>query len=355
VYIPFWRKNMPHPLLWSAVASVVGLAFAGVIYEERSRRKDARYLPPLGQLIDVGGHRLHLLAKGADGPTVVIEQGAGGPSLAWFGLQAEIAQFARVCLYDRAGYQWSDPVAGPRLIEDRVKDLYALLVKAAVPEPYVLVGHSYGGFLVRLFARDHRDSVAGLVLVDTPEEGVYFRREVLSRYSQIAGMLVAMKFLSRMGLPRLLNRWLADRTSDLPPQVSDRLNAGMVRREYFAAASDDITSLRRASHWLSNPGVLGSLGHLPLVVITHGQPFPGPFAVLENGWREGQERLAALSTNSELLVAEKANHIIHHDDPKIVVDAIRRVVTAVRTGEPLHAITQNQTDPRVVIQSNSTE
>ncbi len=327
-----------HSFLYFAVAVIVGFLFAGAAYEERCRRRDAQRYPQLGQLIDVGGHRLHLLSKGTEGPTVVIEQGAGGPSIAWFGLQEEIAQFARVCIYDRAGYQWSDSVPGARSLEDRVKDLYALLVKAAVPGPYVLVAHSYGGFLVRLFAREHRESVAGLVLIDTPDEGVYFRREALSRYSQIAWMLGVMKLLSAVGLPRLLTRWLARRDNDLPSPVSGQVNSGMVRSEYFAAARDDIASLKRASPWLREPGALGMLGDLPVVVITHGQSFPGPFAVLEKSWREGQQRLAALSTNSELIVADRANHMIQHNDPEIVVDAIRRVVCAVRAGELLSTV-----------------
>ncbi len=160
---------------------------------------------------------------------MVVEQGAGGPSLAWFDLQEEIAHFACVCLYDRAGYQWSDPVPAPRSVEDRVKDLYTLLVKADLPRPYVLVAHSYGGFLVRLFARDHRDIVAGLVLIDTPDEGVYFRDAVLARYSQIAWVMMAMKFLSTVGVPRLLNRWFANREIDAAPRMRAQINSGMVR------------------------------------------------------------------------------------------------------------------------------
>ena len=203
-------------------------------------------------------------------------------------------------------------------------------MKAVIPGPYILVAHSYGGFLVRLFARDYPETVAGLVLIDTPDEGVYFRREVLSRYSQIAAVMTAMRFLSLIGLPRMLSRFTASRESESPSPVNAQLIAGTVRREYFAAASDDIASLKRASSWLSQPGALGTLADLPLVVLSHGQPFPGPFAVLENGWREGQERLAKLSTNGSLRIAENANHMVHQDDPKIVVDAIQRAGTAVR-------------------------
>jgi len=306
-------------LLSSAIAACLGLLAAGFLYERRSRRIDALRFPPMGKLIDIGGRRLHLLEKGTAPPSVVIEQGAGGPSLAWFAVQEQISQFARVCLYDRAGYQWSDEAAAPRSMADRVNDLHALLVNAQLPEPYILVGHSYGGFLVRLFARQYPESVAGLVLVDAPHEDVYFQREVLAFYRKVTWMLRAMKTLSRFGLPRFLSRRFARPDPGLPPAVSERLAAMTVRREYFAAAIDDVRSIQPSEHF-------GPLGDLPVTVITHGQPFPGPFAVLEKGWRAGQERLAALSTNGALLVAEKANHMIHMDEPDMIVAAVRSVI-----------------------------
>jgi pimeloyl-ACP methyl ester carboxylesterase len=317
--------------------ALLALMTAGVIYEKLSRQRDARRFPPLGRLVDVGGHRLHILCKGTEGPTVVIEQGAGGPSLTWLGLQQQISEFARVCVYDRAGYQWSNAVSLPRTIESRVKDLHSLLTEAGVPAPYVLVGHSYGGFLVRLFAREYPSQVAGLVLVDTPHELGYCRREVLSMYSKFRWVMRAMKQLSRFGLPRILTRLFAKPDPSLPPGISEQINAFMVRREYFAAASDDIASLQRATDWLVKPDAFSDLGDLPIAVITHGQPFPGPFAVLEKDWREGQERLAALSTNSVLVVAEKSNHMIHNDEPEIVIDAIGSVLVRARSRELIRA------------------
>ena len=103
-----------------------------------------------------------------------------------------------------------------------------------------------------------------------------------------------------------------------------------VRPAEYSAAGDDLASLQLVALPMGNFGGVGSLGDLPLAVVTHGQPFPGPFFILENGWSEGQARLAALSTNSLLIRANNSNHMIQIDEPELVVDAIRRVHTAAR-------------------------
>jgi len=155
------------------LAALLGLtASAEAICEARDRVR----FPPPGQMIDIGGRRLHILCKGtAPGPTIVIEQGAGSPSILWWPIQDKVAAFARVCTYDRAGYLWSDPAKTVRTLEDRVADLHALLAGAKIPAPYILVGHSFGGPLVRLYAHLHPTEIAGMVLVDTTEEGVILR------------------------------------------------------------------------------------------------------------------------------------------------------------------------------------
>jgi pimeloyl-ACP methyl ester carboxylesterase len=169
-----------------------------------------------------------------------------------------------------------------------------------------------------------------MVLVDTPHERSYFRREVLSLYSKFAWVLGLMKTLSLFGVPRLVSRWTAKADPSVPADVTAQINAGMVRRESLAAAIDDLRSCKKALPWILEPDALGNLGDKPLSVITHGQPFPGPFAVLEDGWREGQERLLALSTNSRLIVADKANHMIHIDQPQVIVEAVRSVIESSR-------------------------
>ena len=230
-------------------------------------------------MVAIGEHRLHLLCKGTVGPTVIIEQGAGEPAIFWWPVQAKVSAFARVCTYDRAGYGWSDPVRASRTIQERAEELHTLLVNAAVPGPFILVGHSYGGFIVRWFAREYRDQVAGLVLVDTAEEGSIFREDVLDLYSGVRMFPRVMALAARFGLPRLLRLCFP----------SLRAQLSLVKPGEFAATADDLASLERVKPPLSEPGGFGTLGDLPLIVVEHGQPFPGPFALLEKYWAAGQK------------------------------------------------------------------
>jgi pimeloyl-ACP methyl ester carboxylesterase len=296
---------------------------AGYIYERISETRDARRHPAPGQMVAVGDHRLHLLCKGTVGPTVIIEQGAGEPAMFWWPVQEKVSAFARVCLYDRAGYGWSDPVRASRTIQERAEELHTLLVNAAVPGPFILVAHSYGGFIVRWFAREYRDQVAGLVLVDSAEEGSIFRDDVLDFYSRVRMFPRVMAFAARFGLPRVLRRCFPSLRAQLP----------FVKPDEFAATADDLASLHRVKPPLCEPGGFGTLGDLPLIVVEHGQPFPGPFALLEKYWAAGQNRLAALSTKGELILAQKSNHMIHLDQPDLVVNAIQRVHAAARAVE----------------------
>jgi len=140
-------------VLWTAIVIVVVVA-AALIGERMCEARDRHRYPPPGRIVDIGGRRIHLHCQGdAPGPTVVIEQGVASPTIVWRPVEAAIAKFARVCTYDRAGFLWSDPAAPGRSLDDRVADLHALLKRAEVRAPYVLVGHSFGGLLLRRFAR----------------------------------------------------------------------------------------------------------------------------------------------------------------------------------------------------------
>jgi pimeloyl-ACP methyl ester carboxylesterase len=303
-----------------ALSSGVVLLTAGYVYEKAAEWKDKKVHPALGRIVAVGSHKIHLLCKGSGAPTVVIEQGAGEPSRLWWPVQDKVTEFASVCTYDRAGYGWSEPAAPGRTIAGRAEELHTLLTNASIPEPYILVAHSYGGFIVRCFARNHPDQTAGLVLVDTPEETAFFRREVLNFYSRLRFMNSAVELVARLGVLRLLGHLFP----------LDHVGFSFVRPAEYSAAGDDLASLQLVGPPTGNFGGVGSLGDLPLAVVTHGRPFPGPFFILEKGWSEGQTRLAALSTNGLLIPANNSNHLIHMDEPELVLDSIRRVHAAAR-------------------------
>jgi pimeloyl-ACP methyl ester carboxylesterase len=307
-------------ILGMGVLIVVLVPLAGFIYALVADARDRRIESSPGRLVDVGGRRLHVycsLPKSAavSGPTVVIEQGAGEPARLWWPIQEQVADFARVCTYDRAGYGASDPVSAPRSIDDRATDLHALLVAASIPSPYVLVAHSYGGFIIRRFADRYPALAAGLVLVDTPEEVYFFRPEILDFYTKASRMMKIAGVAAKLGVLRLAAKYWSLDAFGLP----------FVRAAEYSATVDDIDSLQRIDGAMVRSGGFGSLQAKPLAVITHGQAFPEPFAILEKGWSAGQSRLAALSTAGELIVAEKSNHMIQHDQPELVVETIRRV------------------------------
>jgi pimeloyl-ACP methyl ester carboxylesterase len=316
---------------------LVGLAavlLAAYVVEKLIERSDRKRYPAPGRLVDVGGRRLHLFSQGdAAGPTVVIEQGTASPSLVWWPVQAAIAKFARVCTYDRAGYLWSDPAASGRILEDRVADLHALLERAKVPGPYILVGHSLGGLLMRRFAQAHPKLVAGIVLVDAPNEAVMFRPAVARFYQQGLQMQKVMGVLARFGLVRAFARFMPmAMLPDDPMGYSLCVTPG-----HAAAAADEFQAMANVSEQMRSPEPPGSLGDRPLLLLTHGIPFPPMAAVMEEGWAEGMQELARLSTNSEVIVATKSNHLVHVDEPELVIESVRRVHAAARDGLPLVA------------------
>lgn len=308
--------------LIALAALLFALAAAGYALEKIAEARDRRRFPPPGRLVDIGGRRLHLACLGSgSGPTVVIEQGAGSPSITWWPVQARIANFARVCTYDRAGYLWSDPAPRGRSLADRVADLRTLLERAEIPPPYVLVSHSFGGFLARAYARAHPQEVAGMVLVDTPHESTVLQRSFLGYLRQGARMQSLVAGAARLGLVRLLGR-------HVPMLLLPDSAAGYAlcaRPQHAQLLADDLRSLLADAEKL---GALGSLGDRPLIVLTHGIPFPGSAADAEKGWQEGQRKLAELSRQSELIVAARSNHMIYLDEPEVVVEAIRRVHAA---------------------------
>jgi pimeloyl-ACP methyl ester carboxylesterase len=207
-------------LVIGLIALVVLVAVVALAYQAIASARNARRFPPPGKLVDVGGYRLHIhsTGDGGPGPTVVLDAGWLDCSLNWCLVQPEVAKFARVCAYDRAGMGWSDVGPLPRDSRQIVRELHMLLKNAGVPGPYVLVGHSFGGGNVRLFAHEYPQEVAGLVLVDSVAEDQWPRlpEQVKRLYAWMQQQLEGGRPLSKFGIIRYFNLFYLRSNLKLP-------------------------------------------------------------------------------------------------------------------------------------------
>jgi pimeloyl-ACP methyl ester carboxylesterase len=247
-------------------------------------------------VVDIGGTSLHIHCVGEGTPIVVLDSGLGNDGGVWGDVLPDISHFTRACVYDRAGMGYSSPPSSkPHTNRQMARELHALLGKAELRGPYVLVGHSMGGMNVRLFASDHLDEVAGMVLVDAVTD------EQASRYWALMPEAAIAEFRSQLGkLPEGLD--------------FDTWTAG-------------IDDMRRSSR---------SIGDKPLVVLTRGKEesppgaSPEQAALMLRNWHEMQAQLPRLSTNSAQIVAINSHHFIQWEAPKLVSASIREVVAASR-------------------------
>ena len=272
---------------------------------------------PTGELVDIGGRRLHIDCKGdAKGPVVIFEAGLSQfTAHSGYGKAQElIAPFARVCTYDRAGFGWSDQAAGARTQQDMVEDMHKLLAAKKLKGPFVLVGHSMGGLYARLYAKQYPADVAAMVLVDaTPEAYLYNPQAAEFRKGLVAKIAEGLKNAKQDGVP------LVPMEPGTPPEVAMAFTA-----EIFRAMQQEYEAIDLVPEALRKPGGYGALGDMPLVVIR--RDIATPPAAADEGWTELQQALAGLSTRGSLVVAEKSGHAIPYENPQVVADAVRRVL-----------------------------
>jgi pimeloyl-ACP methyl ester carboxylesterase len=333
------------PVLLLTLASLcVACSFVSPALARDRRGADPR---PAGRMVDLGGWRLHVQHAGRGGPAVVIEAGSGDFSFDWTLVTGPVSRFTTVCTYDRAGYAWSDPGPGPRTFRQLTWELHTALRKAGVPAPYVLVGHSYGGFLVRAFAQYYPTEVVGVVLAESMHEDS--RVIIDGKAVRIRDMATGRAF------PPLTTRFTPPVAAPAAPAAPgaaapiespfDRLPPEQQRLHAWATARSSYeTAVRGELDWspeeiermyrarASDPHPLGDR---PLVVVTRAaggyeDVTNATAAELEAERLRLQADLASLSTNGTQIVDARTGHNVHLEDPAQVVDAIRRVVEAVR-------------------------
>jgi pimeloyl-ACP methyl ester carboxylesterase len=329
---------------------IVAAALLSTIGSVRAQENVPPPFPPPGRLIDVGGWKLHLNctgAKNASQPTVVLESGLGDFSVEWSLVQPGVAKFARVCSYDRAGDGWSEMGPFPRTYRQIVYELHTLLERAGEKGPYVLVGHSYGGWLVRAYQGTYPAEVAGLVLLeggmDDPARilpnGRLVHASDLAKGSPIpevktsgpmtladvpAGAMAAI----RSGLAEASATANEAPRNQLPDSAQRMRTWALARVEHVVAAqnpaeNEELAQLRAARMKGDTP-----LGNLPLVVIVRGVvEETGPGALeREAARRTSFEVIVNTSRRGNLMVAEKSGHHVQLQQPDLVITTIRDVI-----------------------------
>jgi pimeloyl-ACP methyl ester carboxylesterase len=322
-------------------AFLIVAAVFGATYQWVATRKELAATPPPAHLVDIGGYKLHLWCTGDGAPAVILDTGLGGSSADWGFVQPDVARFTRVCSYDRAGMGYSDPGPSPRTARRIASELAELLVRSGIGGPVVLVGASIAGFGVRVFASDHPERAAGLVLVDASHE---------DDVNEVPRMARFVPLLSTIGVLRLFGVSFGQRIESLAPSVWQYARATRFRAAGYQAAADEIVHVRESAEEVrSSPRKLT----LPILVVT------GARGADEN-WRLLQQDLASLSERGCLIVAPRSGHLVQTDQPEIVVDAIRTVVETARghdvpplrcASEPLNAIALGAPDLRSLSQS----
>jgi len=265
----------------------------------------------------VGGYRLHLNCTGTGppgSPTVILESAFDDTSLAWTKVQPRVASFARVCSYDRAGYGWSDTGPAPRTAAHIVRELHTLLARAGVPAPYVLVGHSYGGAVMQLYAFTYQAQVAALVLVDSDHQDQQHHPDVAL---EGPGLFRFCSAVAPFGVARLLG-FAFYNTSEYPANVEPEVQALDHQTRNCQTAGDELAAVPESLDQLA--AARHSLGNLPLIVITRGKQ-------VSPSWPALQKDLVTLSSNGTQVIATDSGHYIQLDQPDMVVEAIEQVVT----------------------------
>ena len=309
------KRFLKRACLWGGATVLVAL-ITGLILQWVLSYRSTRSSSP-GELVDVDGRRVHLLCEGSGNPTVVLEAGLPAFSLTWASITSEIATFTRVCAHDRAGYGWSEAGPTPRTGGRIAEELKVLLENAEIEPPYVLVGHSFGGLVVQIYASRFPDDVAGVVFVDSSHPDLAQRSGALAELDTVSSVLR----LAPTGLPRLFLPLPAGSPTSREESVQLKEKEMLTTTRSLQAMASEMRSMRQTlAEALEQP----DLGDKPLVVLTEGRR-------RAEFWHDMQKKLVLLSTTGRQQVVENAGHFIHHDQPQIVVDAVRRVVEEART------------------------
>lgn len=335
-------------IVLSLLALAVTVTALGYLYQLIGSHRDRRRFAAPGRWVEIGkGHRLYLLEKGEGGPTVLFEAGIAATNLNWCHIQETVARFTHTVSYDRGGLGWSGPCRTARTPANCASELHDLLERAGMKPPYILVGHSFGGLVMRRYALSYPEEVAGVVLVDPmrceewPPMNPDRQREI-DRIKKLSGYAVP---IARFGLARLAVTSLLCRSGVLSGHLAGA--GGASGRHVLKRVTEEVGKMPErvwpvvAAHW-SRPGYYaGMRSHveavpdtvremrdaepiheIPVLLLTPGKSIP-----------LSAENLARIGDNAQQVIAPTSAHWIHLDQPDLVIDSIRNMVLAATPAE----------------------
>jgi pimeloyl-ACP methyl ester carboxylesterase len=337
-----------HAVLW-VLAAAVALSAAGFLYQLIGSRRDRRRFSGAGRWIEIGhSNLLYLVEKGSGGPTVIFEAGIAATNLNWCHIQETVSRFTGTASYDRSGLGWSSPSHTARTPGNIAAELHEMLENAGIRPPFVLVGHSFGGLVMRKFTLLYPNEVASVLLVD-PMRCEEWPPLDPSKQSQIDRGKKLSSFavpIARFGLARLAVTSLLCRSGKISTQLAGV--AGNGGRHVLSRVTEEVGKLPRevwpvvAAHW-SRPGYyVGMRSHVEAVPATVREMHDAspiheiPVTVLTPGRSTplSGECLRRIGDNVQQVIAADSAHWIHLDEPDLVVDSIRAMVESV-TAEPV--------------------
>lgn len=294
-----------------------------------------RYQKPPGQLIDIGGYKLHLYSRGEGTITVVIDHSLGG--IDGYFLIEEIAKITKVCIYDRAGYGWSHQSPKTRCSQQIVQELDTLLTLAKIEPPYILVGDSFGSYNVRLYVNQFPEKVVGIVLTDGLHEVAMSKMSVtlwvlrlffMSGFamSTLGSALGIIRLLGLIGMFELIKKELRQ----FPKETLKIVKRSFYHPKHWITMWREMWNLDKSANQVHQTG---NLGNLPLVSIKSSTFFHRSFVnfympvkAADKLRDKMHDKLLKLSTNSRQLSAKKSSHFVWVDQPEVIVVAIQEIL-----------------------------
>jgi pimeloyl-ACP methyl ester carboxylesterase len=323
-------------LLTLAITLAMSL-IAGSLYQWLTQRSEDETYPPPGELFEVAGSSVHLDCRGAGSPTIVIESGLMSGSASWVLVHDQLAKVTRVCAYDRPGMSWSEPSDEPLRAPAVAARLHQLLDTAAIDDPKILLGMSAGGLFVREYYRHYGDDVVGMVLIDSSHEQQGHRLPEIDAILDMSSLLSACSWLQPVGIVRAFD--LLDE-SIVPSHLDSRSTS--VLRSHAYQSHTCAAMLNESEGFeteVRDPEPPASLGDLPLLVVSQGKA-PADHELqgytreqadeLMRRWDELQRELAGLSTISRRVIASNSGHMVHLEQPELIVSEVTALVDQVQ-------------------------